>query len=722
MVNKLETDSEVDVGALFLLLKANIWIIVFFVFISLGIGAVYVRGLIPEYQSDVLLQVDVKEPGGSKNGISAMFASGYTGDSVEMQMALIKSRFILDRVVQKLGLDIKVSKPKVSFFSHLFSKSVSNDPKIDIHVFEVPRSLLNKPFRLKFDTTTTVSLFSQDGKRIIHGTIGRLLSNEKGSIRLLISKAPTHPVSDVYLTKNSNMVVVQDLIGRLKIEEVHAGHSRVATGILDMSLIGQDPTKIVKTLNTIALVAQDEDAKKKAREASKTLKFLQQQLPITNESLKKAEYALNEYRAKSGKIDVKLQTQFLLNQLLQQDKKLEELRIEKMSMTQYYTPNHPSYIALDRQIEQLKKQRIKQESIIKTLPLSEQQDVNLLRDVKVKQTLYLVLLNKIQELKVVKAGTISSVRILSKSKLPDLPLPTKRRTIYAGSVLVGIILSLIVIFSRRIWSSRVGDPQWAERHCGIPTLAIIPFSKEQKIASPGQGKDINLLSHRNPKNLTVEALRSLRTSLQVSMAGASNNIISILGAAPGVGKSFVSVNIAYLLAVSGKKVIVVDGDLRRGTIHRYLGIPSSPGLSDVLKNNVSLDEAIQSTTHLNLDCLPRGTHPQDPSELLMNASFKTVINTISERYDLVIIDTSPILLVTDGVIVGGLAGTNYIVFGADAHQPADIEMAIRRLTGAGVHVNGSIFNFHKEKNKLSANYYEYYYNSYTYYYHNTEEV
>lgn len=722
IVNKQAgADNEVDVGALLHLLRLNLWVVIIIVTLSMVGTFIYVHRHVPQFKSDVLLQVDSDQPGGGKAGISAVFSSGYVGDSVDMQIALIKSRFILDRVVQKLGLDISTATFKQSIFSRFFSSRINKHSKVDVRVFEVPHAFINQGFHLKVDSPTTFSLFSPDGKPVISGRVGQLVTNDRKTIRIWVDGIQAPVATDFFITKRSKVIAVNDLINHLEIVEQGGGRARSGTGILDMSMVGQDPKKIVTILNTIATIAQEEDAKKKAREASKTLTFLQQQLPITKMELEKAEHALNHYRAKSGKIDVKLQTQFLLNQLLQQDTKLESLRIEKLSLSQYYTPNHPSYIALQTQIRQLQKQRIKQEKVIQTLPMSEQKDVNLLRDVNVKQTLYLVLLNKIQELQVVKAGTISSLRILSKAQLPDFSLPFKRAPIYLGGLLMGALLSVLFIFGRRIWSSQIDDPQWSERHWGIPTLAIIPYCKEQAAVN-GHSKAQALLAHSNPKNLTVEALRSLRTSLQVSLAGASNNVISILGAAPGVGKSFVSVNLAYLLAVSGKKVIVIDADLRRGTIHKYLDLKSSPGLTDVLNETLSLDAAIQTTMQPNLYCLPRGVYPNDPSELLMNSIFKSTVETVSQQYDVVIIDTSPILLVTDGVIVGGLASINYLVLGAGAHQPADIAMAIKKLSSADVQVSGAIFNFHKERKKFTTDYYGYYYSNYSYYYRDTETV
>ena len=476
-------------------------------------------------------------------------------------------------------------------------------------------------------------------------------------------------------------------------------------------------------MNNIAFIAKEKDANKKAQEASQTLSFLEQQLPITKGQLEQAEYNLNQYRAKSGKIDIKLQTQALLAQFSDLEKELGKLRIEKINMQQQYTSKHPILIAVNTQIKSLEAQRHELERSLKTLPASDQVAVNWFRDVKVKKTLYMILLNKIQELQVVKAGTISSLRILALAKMPDRPLPSRKPVTYAASILLGLMLSFMIILFRRMLSSKIDDPHWSERQFNLPNLAIIPFCKEQKNLLLNSAEVIPLLAMSNPKNLSIESLRSLRTSFQVSLAGATNNVVSILGISPEVGKSFISANMAYLLASAGKKVLIIDADLRRGTMHKYMGIPSSPGVAEVLNGTVTIDAAVSVTMNGNLCCLPRGAYPEDPSELLTSSQFKSLMQTLSAQYDVVIIDTAPVLLVTDAVIVGGLSGTNYLVFGAGIHEASEIEMAIKRLLGAGVHLHGSIFNYNRPQVKklMGSKYYNYNYN-YSYYYDESMKV
>lgn len=709
--------DEIDLSALINQLMANIWLIVFVTATTLGIGVLYVYKQVPQYQSDVLLQVDSSRAGFGQGGFVGQLAMGgsRSGSSVQTQMALIQSRFILDQVVQSMGLNIDVSPKNGTLLERLFEKNISKNT-IEIKSFEVPQAKLNMMFQLQVDRPGHILLLDSEGKKILQGQIGTNNKAKNGNIRLTIN-AIHSPVGSIFsLVKRSNAIVVRSLIGQLKLEE-SGDKGYQGTGIISATLTGRDPKQVIRILNAIAQAAQAQDAKRQYKETSQTLMFLYRQLPITKGQLETAEYNLNSYRAKSGKIDIKLQTQFLINQLSDFDKKIRDLQIQKIDMQQRFTRQHPSIIAMDRQIKGMDAQRHKLERLLKTMPASDQIAMNLQRDVTVKKTLYLVLLNKIQELQVEKAGMVSGIRILSSAKMPDSPLPGKRVAIYFGSLLFGLMLSGAIIFGRRLLSQRVEDPHWSERQFNLPNLAIIPFCAEQGVESRmlDSTKQVTLMAFSNPRSLAMESLRSLRTNLQVSMLGVSNNIVSIMGVSPSVGKSFISANLAYLIASAGKRVLVIDADLRRGTLHKYFNMPSSPGLTDVLINTASIETVLRVTENENLMCLPCGTYSSDPSELLMSEHFKLLMQTLSQQFDVIVIDTAPVLLVTDAVIVGRVSGTNYIVFGAGVHQPIEIEMALKRFTDSGVQLHGSLFNFNRTPSRQTS-YGQYYYNNNSYYY------
>jgi tyrosine-protein kinase Etk/Wzc len=689
--------SEITLSAIIHEILDHRWLILIVTLFCCGIGAFYAVRQIPQYQSDVLLQVGSPQ---SSMGQAAAGAQSFTfrspmGDATSTQIALMQSRFILEPVIRTLGLDVGVTLKKTGFWSRLTSFKKKT---IKVSLFQVPRKQMNQSFDLVLDKPNHLRVFDSMRQLVLEGAVGARLTNADHSMRLQVD-AVSAPIGTVFsLVRHSDLPIVKSLAGQLQISEA-GGKTRQSTGILQVSLTGSDPDRIMQILNAVATVVRDKDAHRKSQEAAQTLAFLFHQLPITKGQLEEAESALNRYRATSGKIDTKAQIQFLLGQLTSLDTKLSELGIHKIDLLQHYTTDHPLLIALDTQTKALQSQRAELEKAIKKLPASDQITINLMRDVGVKKTLYLILLSKIQELEVVKAGTISSVHILAYASRPDAPLRGKTPQIYLASILFGLLISAGIIVIRRLLSPRVDDPHWGERHFNLANLAIIPYCKEQTDHTV-QFKnraiaELPLLARDNPRNLSVESLRSLRTSLQVTLACASNNRIAILGISPGVGKSFVSANLAYLMAAGGKRVLLVDGDLRRGTLHQYMSSPATPGLADVLNKTVQLDQALIRGVHPNLDFISRGTYPTDPSELLMGDYFKELMLVLSEQYDAVIIDTAPVLLVTDAVLIGSITATNYLVMGAGAHQPSDIDMVMKRLTGSSVQLHGSIFNFYR---------------------------
>ncbi|GGI82237.1 polysaccharide biosynthesis tyrosine autokinase [Legionella impletisoli] len=704
-------EDEIDLSAIFSQLWANKWLIVAVVLLCLLIGGLYSARQVPQYKSDVLIQVDEKNNSSFMGG-DALSSFGFSNQNNASAIisALIKSRFILTPVIQSLGLNISIS-PERSFWQKLVSKG---EAKAEITLFNVPKDQLSEPFKLVYEGNNTIALFNAQKKPILQGKIGEVITSRTQPIRLKVKSLEAPRGTYFILKKFSSSKIVSQLTEQLKIEGL--GENKKDTGLLAVSLKGSNPAVLTKILNEIAHTAKLKNAEKKSLEASQTLNFLRHQLPLAKESLASAEFELNQYRAKSGKIDIKMQASLLLDQLAELDKQLATLRINEIEMGQKYTDAHPSLVGLKRQVNEIEHEKQQLEQKIKKLPESDQIALGLMREVEVKSALYTSLLNRIQELEVVKAGMVSDVQILSLAKLPDEPLPSKTKLIYLASLFLGLMISVAIILGRKIIFPKVQDPHWTERHFNIANLAIIPFSKEQqeliknlKTMPKGQSK---LLAEINPKNLSIESLRSLRTSLQISLTCANNNIMTILGISPGVGKTFVSTNLAHLLATTGKRVLFIDADLRRGTAHKYFNLDLSPGFSELIQNKTTRDEALRATGHKNLTILSCGQYPDDPAELLTSNECKTLIDTFSKEYDIVLVDTPPVLLVTDAVLISSKASLNYLVIGANMHRQEDIEMTIKRLQAAGVPITGTIFNCQSAVAQTNIN--QYY--SYSYYY------
>jgi tyrosine-protein kinase Etk/Wzc len=266
--------------------------------------------------------------------------------------------------------------------------------------------------------------------------------------------------------------------------------------------------------------------------------------------------------------------------------------------------------------------------------------------------------------------------------------------VVALALLLGAGLGVAVAFARNALDHGVEDPEALERSFGVGVHASVPFSAAQ-IEGERAGKRgtiIPVLSATTPDDLAVESLRSLRTSLQFALVEARNNVVAIGGPAPGVGKSFVSTNLAHLLGEAGKRVVVVDADLRRGHLHRYYGGERERGLSDVIGGQVALEEALRPAASANVQFVSTGSIPPNPAELLASERFQRVLADLSARFDLVILDLPPILAVTDAAVVGRLAGVNLLVLRAGRHPLREIAAALRALGRAGVRVHGFVLN------------------------------
>jgi tyrosine-protein kinase Etk/Wzc len=261
------------------------------------------------------------------------------------------------------------------------------------------------------------------------------------------------------------------------------------------------------------------------------------------------------------------------------------------------------------------------------------------------------------------------------------------------AVLLGLAGGVGVALALNALNRGVKDPDAIEVGTGLPVIATIPHSVAQRrLARRGRRGRLSALAVVDPEDAAVEDLRSLRTSVQFALLRAQSNVIAIGGLAPKAGKSFVSVNLAHLLAAAHGRVLLVDGDLRRGVLHRYFGVDAQPGLAEVVRGTAQLEDALRSAVAPNLDLLPAGGEVTNPAELLAGAPFQQTVSLLRERYKVVIVDTPPILSVTDSALVGRIAGVNLLVFRAGEHSAREISAALRRLVQNGVTVRGAILN------------------------------
>ncbi len=711
--NSQTEQREIDLRSLLLAVYEDKWLIT----IITGVIFCFIAGYLllkpSRYESNALIQIENKSTnlGQLDSGTSLFDMKASRSD---VQKALMSSRFVLEPVVNRLNLNIIAEPqyfPLIKFFIQKHPTSALAKPwrglsrfawggeKIQVNQFNIPHDFLKLNFTIIAKEANTYELYDSDNHLLLTGHVGALASSKPGSnipVSILISSLMSNPGAKFHLQKIPTNEIVEKLQKELTINDVGSSQINNKTGILQISLIGTDPKKLVSIINMITNVAFQEDTKNKSIEAAKTLAFLNQQLPQIKNSLNQAEVSLNDYRAKNGKLNLPAETHILLEQMADIEKKISETRLKRIELLQYYTQQHPFILEIDSRQNKLQEELLSLQGTMKKLPAQDQIALRLARDVRVKSELYLLLAKKMQELQVIAAGTVSDIRILSFAKNPDEPLSNRTLLKLVASFFVALGCGFFTALLRRALHQKVQDPLWIEQNLGIITAAIIPYSKKQnnidRLLKKGLIGQSNILAFNAPHDLSIEALRSLRTHLQFSLQSSTNNIIAITGISPEIGKSFVASNFAYILADAGKRILLIDADIRRGHLFRYFNLNKSPGLSEVLTGTMSLQNAIQTLESPNLHILSSGAFVGKPSELLMNERFNDIIEQVSKDYDAVVIDTAPILAVTDGVIVAKHAGINFLLIGSGMHHAEEIEFGVKRLYANNVKIQGVIYN------------------------------
>ncbi|WP_266157823.1 polysaccharide biosynthesis tyrosine autokinase, partial [Dyella silvatica] len=392
--------------------------------------------------------------------------------------------------------------------------------------------------------------------------------------------------------------------------------------------------------------------------------------------------------------------------------------MQKADIDRRFTAAHPAHMALMQQIGELEAQKDALNKQVGDLPNTQQELLKLTRDVEVSNQTYTGLLNQEQQLDIARAGKVGNVHVVDKAAVDVThPVKPKRAIVTIGGTFLGAFLAIGIVFLRQALSRGVEDPAVIEQ-LGMPVYASIPISQierttfvsdkgDKRVRSDGQQ---HLLALSDPADLAIEALRSLRTSLHFARLEAKNNVLMISGSSPGVGKTFVSANLAAVIAQAGQRVLLIDGDMRKGTLHKVMGGHHDRGLSELISGQIDMVTAIRQVPSLdNLQYISRGKVPPNPSELLMNVRFTELLTGLMPLYDLVIIDTPPILAVTDAAIIGHLSGTSLLVVRFGLNQPREIALAKQRFAQNGVEIKGAIFN---ALEKRSSGYYSYGYYEY----------
>ena len=686
-------EDEINLGDLLGVLIDNRWLIILITLAAMFLGVYKAFTATPIYRADGLLQIEEKSSGlGANLDIATMLEQP---SSAGAEIEILRSRSVLGAVVDNLQLDIGVWPEYSPLIGEALARRMPADerPLARVDTLDVPDSWRGTSMQLVVTGANRYELRDAEGEFLLRGTVGEVASlslpgDEK--MTLFVAALQGDEGQVFWIQRSARIDSIEELQSSLSVSERGDW-----TGILGISVEGGDPASVTAQVNEIANVYVRQNVERKSAEAQSTLDFLDEQLPLVRQNMEAAELSLNSYRLEKGSIDLPLETQSVLQTIVTAEGQLNELRAEREKVTLAFTIEHPTIIALDRQIGQLNQQLNELNEQVRDLPSTQQELVRLIRDVEVNTALYTSLLDTAQELRVVKAGTIGNVRVIDYAVIPTYPIKPSKFRILLLSILLGGFVGVAVAFARKALHAGVEDPDLIEKQINVPVYATVVHSKKQDRiykALLANEKRRAILAVDSPNDPAIESLRNLRTALHFGMMNVKNNCIMIAGPSPSVGKSFVSINLAAVLASNEKKVLLIDGDLRKGHLHKYLGVKRDNGLSEFISGEIAIGKALHQTTIPGLTLIPTGTLPPNPAELLLHQRFANCLSVLTPRFDHIIIDSPPILAVTDASIIGQMVGGTLMVLKSGEHPMREIEHATKRLQQADVNLRGIVFN------------------------------
>ncbi len=716
-----KNNDDIDLMALVLVLLRGWKIIALMAILGLLLGLLYTRYVNPIYKSDALIQIEENTQGIEALGESISELVGAEVSKAETEAELIRSRMILEPVVELLHLRIKLTDPNIGHLDRIKSNrtytqlNTPDDVSLDtengivkVRQFDVSPAYLNQPFTL---TKSATGFVLSNGFDEFKGQLGQAhqFKGLDGQINITVTELPAdgYPIN---IGKQTIKAATDAINSALSVEE-----KGQKTGIIQLSMTGPNQEQITTILNQIVRSYVDQNQSRGSEETTKTLAFMETQIPLLKEKLETSEALFNDFRKKYGTIDVGKEAELLLNEKSRIDEQLNELKLKKADLTTYYTEEHPLVIQINEQLKVLNNRTREIDNTIAGLPEIQREFLKLSEDTAINREIYLTLLKNYEQLKIVKAGQIGYARIIDSPTSTFNAIAPNKLQILMLTTLIGMMFGVMLVLLKNLVRNVVKDPEHLEVTTGIPVIATIPRSPLLSRLSKKKNTTPRMLAHVDHSSLSYEAIKSLRTNLMFGMpmgtaVGQLAQVILITGESPGVGKSFIAANLSEVFAQLNKKVLVIDGDMRLGELHKMFNMSQHDGLADYLLQDkkhfspidgtrsdsevlsLGVESFIHSTGMELIDFIPRGRQPHNPTSLLMGEKFNHLMAELKTQYDYIVIDSPPILAASDAMVLAQHADKVLIVTKFNHSIEGQLVYAIKQMNKANVQVDGIILN------------------------------
>ena len=712
--------------------KNIIWIIAILI-ITNALSYIFIRYTKPLFQATSQLKLEVNQEASSLGLVSF---NDINYNSLSGEMELIRSSLFLERVARALNYDIsfyaygnilkeeryKNHPPPFSVDYEIVSETLF-DRKIDVEI------LNSNQFRLTYYSAEEITDTYRFGQEIT-------LPYGKLTLTLNSNYTPSGDNVKFYFTINSLRSIVSYLSASMEVAPLNLNANTIRISFSD-----QNPYKARDILTAIDTLYLEYSKEQKNQENEQRILFLDSQLKEIEDTLTYFEQFFENFTIinRTTDLDADLQRTIILingldsqrlnvnDQLYRVRDLKEQLQNETLLINQGIALDMPKQVQgavieitelleqrdlmlvssrestsavkeldqkvriskstaialiteyedkLNNRAQELVKQRKELENTFTSLPSKGTNYNKIRRTYSLYEQQYLLLQQKKTEFEISKAGTEPDFVILASPQLPRSPIYPKGLFIHGIGLMAGLILSFILIVIRYLLHNKITSQPELEHLSLAPLLGSVPFYSKEKMAVT------RMVIPKNPKSALSEAFRSIRTNMDFLMPNKKKRIISVTSTISGEGKTFISVNLGGILALTRDKVVILDLDMRRPRIHEAFNLePFNKGVSTILIEKHSITECIRNTEIENLDFIPAGPTPPNPSELILSDNLDKMLEQLKESYDVIILDTPPIGLVTDGLLAMKKADLPLYVVRADYSKKAFIKTLNKLIKG-----------------------------------------
>lgn len=710
-----------------------------FLLLSMLCSFLYLRYAVPKYEASATVIIKDEKKGYDDSKMMESLNLINTKKIIDNEIEVLQSRTLMNDVVKKLHLYAPV-------FQQGKIKSISAYEISPIVIEAMNPDSLNssKNIELYYDVTKGTVLLN----KIFTGSVNEWLKTPYGVLRFIHNdKYVPAPVPDKpwFFYLMPSRLVAANMLSNLKLSA-----SSKSSSVINLSYRAETPKLAEDILNELIVSYGESALKEKNILAKNTLSFIEDRLSIVKNDLDSIERKLQQYKTGRGAVDISRQSQIYLDNVSANDKRVSDINMQVAVMDQLeksasspgnigmipstlgvndpaltqqmnnlsalqmqydklkttVAENNPLLLSLTEQISQIKptilsniqsqRQSLEKNrnslyasggiynNVLSSIPQKERQLVEISRDQNIKNSIYTFLLQKREESELSYASTLSDSRVVNNAMASRFPVSPNRLMIYMVAVAVALGCPIALVTIRETLSPKILYRQEIESLTNLPVVGEISYNKSKE----------PLVVQKGIRTVIAEEFRKVRVSLLSLGINALHKKILITSSISGEGKSFVAANLATSLSLTGKKVILVDMDLHNPGLGKIFGIKEQAGVSDYLIEKVSLDKIIHNIPgNENLYYISSGFLQQDSSELLENGRVHELITQLDADFDVLIIDTAPVVLITDAFLLSSLCdATLYVVRHKFTPKMLikriDINMEINPIKNAGIVFNG----------------------------------